>query len=230
MCGEHSGHLGGSGGHRGSPPRVRGTPKATAARVFASRITPACAGNTRTCSTSSRCATDHPRVCGEHEARHLRLLAAIGSPPRVRGTRRGDGQTRGRPGITPACAGNTKTAIRRGHGNSDHPRVCGEHDLEALAAFLDAGSPPRVRGTLRDHVHSDKCPRITPACAGNTPPGREVPKCRRDHPRVCGEHEATQGICSLTSGSPPRVRGTPPRGARHAKPDRITPACAGNTR
>ncbi|EEP20766.1 hypothetical protein BIFANG_03336 [Bifidobacterium angulatum DSM 20098 = JCM 7096] len=51
---------------------------------------------------------DHPRVCGEHPVREITVSFAMGSSPRVRGTRhaqRADGHG---VGIIPACAGNTK--------------------------------------------------------------------------------------------------------------------------
>ena len=116
---------------RGSPPRVRGkalpqsqrqrhngiTPacagkRSARAAIFpCSRITPACAGKRSRTPDAFSSRWNHPRVCGEKIciSRHKRAFA--GSPPRVRG--KGAGARRGRParGITPACAGKSKTHV-----------------------------------------------------------------------------------------------------------------------
>ena len=69
----------------GSPPRVRGK-QADLSKISAcTRITPACAGKTRSCPPFSACSGDHPRVCGENESIKEGTLLKTGSPPRVRG-------------------------------------------------------------------------------------------------------------------------------------------------
>ena len=52
----------------------------------------------------------------------------------------------------------------------------------------------------------------------------------RDDPRVCGEHRLVSWTNQATSGSSPRVRGTPHRAAGRLARGGIIPACAGNTR
>ena len=49
---------------------------------------------------------DHPRVCGEQQKVMQLRTWLIGSPPRVRGTVDGLGDTSVTDRITPACAGN----------------------------------------------------------------------------------------------------------------------------
>ena len=49
------------------------------------------------------------------------------------------------PGITPACAGTTKAVAHTGEGREDHPRVCGNHNVERELTYEYVGSPPRVR-------------------------------------------------------------------------------------
>ena len=106
--------------------------------------------------------------------------------------------------------------------------MCGEQSMAFLLFTYRIGSPPRVRGTAYIFV----CPvyngRITPACAGNSVglPARAADP--GDHPRVCGEQAGCSGDEKDFVGSPPRVRGTVDWGICHAKPSRITPACAGN--
>ena len=193
----------------GSPPRARGTRDRGRGRPAARRITPACAGNTPLRSPPAGPDADHPRVRGEHTAPASPRTRGGGSPPRARGTHdeAGDAVDDGR--ITPACAGNT----------AGSPCNC--------AAVR--GSPPRARGTPAQLSLCLGQIGITPACAGNTRQARAP--CRRatDHPRVRGEHPMVTEDTVMTTGSPPRARGT--RLFRRALADqlRITPACAGNT-
>mgnify|MGYP000922544867 CR=1 FL=1 len=86
-----------------------------------------------------------------------------------------------------------------------------------------------MRGTLVSRVSSAKGKRITPAYAGNTIKVSVTEISRRDHPRVCGEHQNKILPGAYINGSPPRVRGT-----RHVVTvvgveEGITPAYAGNT-
>ena len=46
----------------------------------------------------------------------------------------------------PARAGKTRGGGRKGKGNTDHPRACGENKKAELDEAQAAGSPPRVRG------------------------------------------------------------------------------------
>ena len=92
------------------------------------------------------------------------------------------------------------------------------------------GSPPRVRGTGAAHYAQIYPERITPACAGNRLRYRCMSGMVGDHPRVCGE-QAYAGVSgSWQMGSPPRVRGTEIKIESYKSGNRITPACAGNSR
>ena len=91
------------------------------------------------------------------------------------------------------------------------------------------GSSPRVRGTLSHCAWLSSRSGIIPACAGNTRRSTVEVLCRRDHPRVCGEHRETLDIINRYMGSSPRVRGTPERGVYICSCVGIIPACAGNT-
>ena len=148
MCGEHAFDQDGWRNHVGSSPRVRGTRRLVNHEVLRAGIIPACAGNTDAVICWDNLARDHPRVCGEHQWPAVDLRDETGSSPRVRGTLRRVLCRRYPRGIIPACAGNTPppgfcTSPRR-----DHPRVCGEHLITAAGDSIDAGSSPRVRGTL----------------------------------------------------------------------------------
>ena len=73
---------------------------------------------------------------------------------------------------------------------------------------MHEGSPPRVRGTVDQPRHMGGNPRITPACAGNSPRWVYAGATGWDHPRVCGEQIAKHKNIPIALGSPPRVRGT----------------------
>ena len=55
-----------------------------------------------------------------------RLVAFPGSPPRVRGIVCDKRPIAVKPGITPACAGNSEPIVIDDPEGEDHPRVCGE--------------------------------------------------------------------------------------------------------
>ena len=156
----------------GSPPRVRGKLAAGEKSLAEAGITPACAGKTRRRRLQRITTGDHPRVCGENRSPRAAKGKIRGSPPRVRGKHKGRA---GRPqhrGITPACAGKTRTAHGQIESIRDHPRVCGENAPEMMACPTESGSPPRVRGKQGSHVKCGNRQGITPACAGKTQQSR----------------------------------------------------------
>ena len=71
---------------KGSSPRMRGTLLRHRRRMRSGGIIPAYAGNTCVYFVFELCCRDHPRVCGEHIADKMRVLAKKGSSPRMRGT------------------------------------------------------------------------------------------------------------------------------------------------
>ena len=211
----------------GSPPRVRGKADSRPLQIGGLRITPACAGKSRTASTSGRTAWDHPRVCGE---KYYSLNAgrfSVGSPPRVRGKGIHPAESRTGDRITPACAGKRLASKLHHPPKKDHPRVCGEKLETEINAEIDKGSPPRVRGKGRRSGASGRAPRITPACAGKRQHLLPSGSWWWDHPRVCGEKFQTVGCKAFHLGSPPRVRGKVLIGALVRRQTGITPACAG---
>ena len=77
-------------------------------------------------------------------------------------------------------------------GKSNHPRVCGEYISVQLWLLNSIGSPPRVRGILKEFLGNIWQGRITPACAGNTLIPFHAGEAAEDHPRVCGEYSAAK--------------------------------------
>ena len=68
---------------------------------------------------------------------------------------------------------------------------------------------------------------ITPAYAGKSVRRRCRGRCRRDHPRMCGEKFTRFVLQKTPYGSPPRMRGKVCVVAHDVRFKGITPACAG---
>ena len=152
-----------------------------------------------------------------------------GSSPRMRGTHNVRIACAGIIGIIPAYAGNTYRMCRLYTVPRDHPRVCGEHLTGNPYLLMVQGSSPRMRGTLGFSVTNTNDAGIIPAYAGNTWRPSSNLRCVRDHPRVCGEHEAFGTSASKAQGSSPRMRGTLVARIPEEIRGWIIPAYAGNT-
>ena len=131
--------------------------------------------------------------------------------------------------ITPAHAGKTQRAQRANPALKDHPRACGENNIQRRDDTNELGSPPRMRGKLFLVPVCDGRVGITPAHAGKTF-GISFPfDVYKDHPRACGENVYEPYTGMYGKGSPPRMRGKrKPLPLRRAA-GRITPAHAGKT-
>ena len=73
-------------------------------------------------------------------------------------------------------------------------------------------------------------PGITPACAGKSSALWQCRMSRRDHPRVCGEKDASIPQTNNHRGSPPRMRGKVCSMRIFPGFTRITPAYAGKSK
>ena len=213
----------------GSPPRVRGEGGGKSKTPIGHRITPACAGRSNGVPSDRVDLEDHPRVCGEKDARIRTGVFWAGSPPRVRGEVQVMKYMLARQRITPACAGRRATGRRTPISRGDHPRVCGEKFNSSILRAFALGSPPRVRGEVRRCYYGSRRPRITPACAGRSFPLYDWRTEDEDHPRVCGEKLSVENGQRTGHGSPPRVRGEVHLLPCRLQQQRITPACAGRS-
>ena len=211
MRGEHCCFSPGISGVPGSSPHARGT------QIYGVRcapmlgIIPACAGNTHARTCARLRAKDHPRMRGEHSGNAYGEIVHLGSSPHARGTPNKEGTNGRRPGIIPACAGNTQVLSEYETSSGDHPRMRGEHDDRVVLRRVDQGSSPHARGTLGDLRAREAGQGIIPACAGNTPPISKTCWCNGDHPRMRGEHFKALSTAVAKLGSSPHARGTQSR-------------------
>ena len=110
VCGEKGSSLHTTSVSPGSPPRVRGKEKKGFGGFVNTRITPACAGKSRSRKSKGIISKDHPRVCGEKRITLAPGVRFPGSPPRVRGKARFCFPCSNTTRITPACAGKREIA------------------------------------------------------------------------------------------------------------------------
>ena len=129
-------------------------------------------------------------MCGEHLDAGSEQKPCPGSSPHVRGALQVTQVEREAVGIIPACAGSTQARRNPAPPLRDHPRMCGEHTLMLDVWQSFQGSSPHVRGALSEARTPRPEHGIIPACAGSTPSYRLRLNQARDHPRMCGEHEA----------------------------------------
>ena len=84
-----------------------------------------------------------------------------------------------------------------------------------------------MRGKVNRRYFKSAAYRITPACAGKRYLCNSGLEGQGDHPRVCGEKPVAMHSCTMTRGSPPRVRGKVRITRSTIAGSGITPACAG---
>ena len=168
-------------------------------------------------------------MCGKDKIKVFLHLVVPESPPHVR-ERRDDNEAAVCPdGITPACAGKTKSTMIWDRTQRDHPRMCGKDFSLRTPLPSSGGSPPHVRERLALRHANVVRLGITPACAGKTPMWTTQCNGIQDHPRMCGKDSLFCYRPITMWGSPPHVR------ERHIicvvdnLPVGITPACAGKT-
>ena len=193
---------------------------------------------------------DHPRIRGEHVCVPSHVRVPFGSSPHTRGAR---AERRRRPdpaGIIPAYAGSTRRRRSGSRTGGDHPRIRGEHPIAVHMKAYGTGSSPHTRGAHQRAPVWARHQGIIPAYAGSTRI-RNIPNgitlgssphmrgalaalCRRrvtraDHPRIRGEHGASQDAQYGGEGSSPHTRGALNEiGVGDAR-GRIIPAYAGST-
>ena len=105
----------------------------------------------------------------------------------------------------------------------------GEYDTFCNVQKVLLGSPPLARGVHWLYISVSSGARITPACAGSTPPTPKYASINWDHPRLRGEYYRFPYQKVTDLGSPPLARGVRYGNYIRKFTPRITPACAGST-
>ena len=168
-------------------------------------------------------------MCGEKVYKDIKHVAAVGSPPRMRGKDGVNDSAQAVTGITPAYAGKRTLVGECPKPLWDHPRVCGEKNNTAKTYSNMEGSPPRMRGKGQAGRKVVVELGITPAYAGKSTPDRLFLYHLGDHPRVCGEKLPSLPSKVTQPGSPPRMRGKGQAACEVVVEFWITPACAGKS-
>ena len=166
---------------------------------------------------------------GEKTSIPAGALIVMGSPPLARGEVYARARVRATTGITPACAGRSRTFVRAFCRRQDHPRLRGEKNFAKYAFNALLGSPPLARGEDRMLETKDAAARITPACAGRSMKKARPARAGWDHPRLRGEKWPLDRIVHAEVGSPPLARGEAAQAGQSTNAYRITPACAGRS-
>ena len=172
-----------------------------------SRITPAYAGKRIPYFAACFTISDHPRLCGEKLSRCDDLRSGVGSPPPMRGKVFSIAIIRIKTRITPAYAGKRRPCGDLAAHCRDHPRLCGEKCCCMWCCKSGIGSPPPMRGKVRETLHIINNYRITPAYAGKRKRRLTTTAADGDHPRLCGEKSFKAERQLETWGSPPPMRG-----------------------
>ena len=89
--------------------------------------------------------------------------------------------------ITPAYAGKSIGLLIALTVSRDHPRLCGEKNMNYSCNFKTLGSPPPMRGKESPNFVNHMAMGITPAYAGKRFRRARTSAVDRDHPRLCGE-------------------------------------------
>ena len=235
---------------KGSSPLARGLRCGDCCDGDDPGIIPARAGFTRVARWRAAVMADHPRSRGVYLLAHQSPLLVPGSSPLARGLRWRSTRPGTGPGIIPARAGFTSSAIHASARPSDHPRSRGVYRELRLNGASGFGSSPLARG-LPDAVDQRiRELRIIPARAGFTPAhcvdvfradgssplARGLRRwCRPrgggqwDHPRSRGVYRYRKKPIEVEAGSSPLARGLRPAEPQGREHGRIIPARAGFT-
>ena len=152
----------------GSSPRVRGAVGGKISALSFFGIIPARAGSSFAPSCSRIAGRDHPRACGEQPRYRAARDTLSGSSPRVRGAVLAKLGIELADGIIPARAGSSPLRLGRSPPSRDHPRACGEQDMDSMFNEYRVGSSPRVRGAVKTPSLNIGNSGIIPARAGSS--------------------------------------------------------------
>ena len=129
----------------------------------------------------------HPLLRGEFRRCNDIIQVKGGSSPLARGTLCEQGDCVVKHRFIPACAGNSNSERCPNRNYTVHPRLRGELISNPTGLFINSGSSPLARGTLRRICEGFAKDRFIPACAGNSEIIRREEILGTVHPRLRGE-------------------------------------------
>ena len=128
----------------------------------------------------------------------------------------------------PTRVGNAWPMTRAKMRSPVHPHARGERAEDAFEGITEAGSSPRVWGTLIDQAARDAKDRFIPTRVGNATRLGCICVCGTVHPHARGERASVVTLADTHAGSSPRAWGTPFRAAAADYVDRFIPTRVGN--
>ena len=90
---------------------------------------------------------------------------------------------------------------------TDHPHACGDKTLRSMYLLSATGSSPRVWGQDQQVQKIQLCYGIIPTRVGTSRTSLLRLSKSRDHPHACGDKKRIFLICTMNTGSSPRVWG-----------------------
>ena len=216
-------------GAPGSSPLTRGKPYCLLLVRVRVGLIPAHAGKTRVMVAWSVMRAAHPRSRGENDEKWAASDAMQGSSPLTRGKCR---QLLGRasiPGLIPAHAGKTTSALTCVSAPRAHPRSRGENGEQDPQCLRRAGSSPLTRGKRRLRQRRPERRRLIPAHAGKTRSRKLEQLSARAHTRSRGENVVRVVEMPVRCSSSPLTRGKLVAHSPVLQARRLIPAHAGKT-
>ena len=151
----------------GSSPRLWGTFGYFKPAIMRRRFIPTPVGNMREVKKKRYSLSVHPHACGEHPCRGHFSSPTSGSSPRLWGTscalRAGFFARR----FIPTPVGNIASMMPISSLFPVHPHACGEHARCMAHLSRNAGSSPRLWGTLVRGISKQEIERFIPTPVGN---------------------------------------------------------------
>ena len=148
-CGERVYQYGSPKSKTGSSPRLWGTPQCGSPATAEARFIPTAVGNACAAPTAPITLSVHPHGCGERAKKPDPVSDALGSSPRLWGTRHQPQTQHGECRFIPTAVGNASASRRNSVCRAVHPHGCGERAVIFHLIAIKYGSSPRLWGTRR---------------------------------------------------------------------------------
>ena len=148
MRGDHSTSSTTTPSPSGTSPHARGPLDGERCPAVAQGNIPACAGTTTTAGSMWPITGEHPRMRGDHAPEADYVVVYMGTSPHARGPLHFLNDNAVSVGNIPACAGTTRWRALPSCGAGEHPRMRGDHGVDAGVRAVRRGTSPHARGPL----------------------------------------------------------------------------------